>query len=126
MKTSKHSIIALLTLLLVAGALLGCSSLGDGFLFPEQQSGVRFLFGLNGDMSVAAFKVNSETGALTSVAGSPFDTSTCCQGTLDVTRDGTFVFVAGGEGGGVAVLSVNQSTGALTPVSGSPFEIGSC
>jgi 6-phosphogluconolactonase len=126
MKTSKLHITAILSLLLVAGALIGCSSLGDGFLFPEDQTTVRFLFGLNDDMSVAAFKVNQNTGALTAVAGSPFDSNTCCSGTLDVTRDGTFVFVAGGEGGGVAVLSVNQSTGALTPVAGSPFDIGSC
>src|SRR3954463_5783014 len=127
MKTSKLHIIAILSLLLVAGVLIGCSSLGDGFLFPEEQSGVRFLFGLNSDdMSVAAFRVNPDTGALTAVAGSPFATDTCCQGTVDVTRDGKFVFVAGGEGGGVAVLSVNQDTGALTQVAGSPFDVGSC
>lgn len=127
MKTSKP-ILATLLLLLVAGALIGCSSLGDGFLFPEEQQVlVRFLFALNSDdMSVAAFKVNSDTGALTAAPGSPFDSSTCCQGTLDASHDGKFVFVAGGEGGGVAVFSVNQDTAALTPVSGSPFDIGSC
>jgi 6-phosphogluconolactonase len=125
MKTSKLHITAILALLLVAGALIGCSSLGDGFLFPEGQAAVRFLFTFNDDGTVTAFRVNPDTGALTMVAGSPFNAVDDCCGALDATHDGRFVFVVSKDAGQLAVLSVNQDTGALTAV-GTPSTVAEC
>lgn len=125
MKSSKP-LIAVLSLLLVAGVLLGCSTLGEGFLFPEgEQLLVRFLFAVNGNGgSIAAFRVNPDTGALTAISGSPFEgLSSEGQARLTATLDGRFVYTTNGSSQ-IAGFSVNQDTGALTPVPGSPFEVG--
>src|SRR4051812_12621334 len=125
MKTSKLPIVALCALLLLAGTILGCSSLGDGFLFPEGGAAVRFLFAFNDDGTVAAFRVNPNTGALTMTVGSPFNAVDDCCGAVDATRDGRFVFVVSKNAGQLAVLSVNQDTGALTAV-GAPSTVAQC
>lgn len=96
----------------------------------------KFLFVTNPENSasegVLAFTIDTSTGALTPVAGSPFSTGTVdsnAQGAA-VTPDGKFLFVANaGEyddciNGDIAAFSVNASTGALTPVPGSPFTAG--
>ena len=76
---------------------------------------------------VAAFKLDPNTGALTSVSGSPFSTGPVgspAQIVYDAAR-GPFVYVALSNPPSfqnlIAAFSVDQSTGALTPVPGSPF-----
>ena len=76
-----------------------------------------------GNGLVAAFSVNSSTGQLTSVPGTPTSTGGSA-GPLAITADGKFLFVANQQQGNVAVFSIS-STGALTPITGSPFTTNS-
>jgi 6-phosphogluconolactonase len=85
----------------------------------------RFLFVANNantanGNSVSAFSINSDTGVLTAVPGSPFPASPF---PLFVAADpsGQYVYVGLDSSPGIAAFVMNQSTGALTPIPGSPF-----
>jgi 6-phosphogluconolactonase len=76
--------------------------------------------------SVAAYPIETATGALTPVAGSPYAAGGCpMSATVDPT--GKFVYVADtgcGGAGSVLAYTLDAATGALTPVTGSPFAAG--
>ena len=100
----------------------------------------------NGDLdtatngNVAAFTINSSTGALTPATGSPFTAGTNPKN-VAVDPSGRFVYVTNEDAGeapiaaavrlaaaaaapgdgGLSGFSVNQETGVLTPIPGSPF-----
>jgi 6-phosphogluconolactonase (cycloisomerase 2 family) len=76
------------------------------------------LFGSNG---IATFSVNSKTGALTSVPGSPFPSGA---GPAYLVVAGNFLYVVNEADGNVSGFSINPATGVLTPVPGSPFGSG--
>jgi 6-phosphogluconolactonase (cycloisomerase 2 family) len=74
---------------------------------------------------IAAFAINETTGALSEIAGSPFDASA---NPLAITFDPTgrnlyagHLLVSSTPEFQVRAYSVNATTGALTPISGSPF-----
>ena len=72
--------------------------------------------------TVAAFTINSATGALTAVQGSPFPASTFpAQAAVDPT--GKFLYVSNynDPAGGVSAYTINSTSGALTAIAGSPF-----
>ena len=73
--------------------------------------------------SVTAYGIDPSTGALTSIAGSPFASGT---GALSVALDpaGKFLYVGNYYDGTISAYTVNSSTGALTGVAGSPFDTG--
>jgi 6-phosphogluconolactonase len=74
--------------------------------------------------TIDALQVNSETGALSTVPGSPFTSGTNSYLTVDPTNH--FVFAADVDPpGGIFAFTIDASTGALTPVPGSPFLLGS-
>lgn len=126
MKTKRLILIAAATLLAATALLIGCTSVGEGFIIPVGEGEVvpRFVFVKNlNDGTVTAFTVNPTTGALTAVAGSPFDIGDSPGRFLAVDPTSRFVYVPVFEDT-LVVLQVNQTTGALTPVSGSPFDIG--
>lgn len=80
----------------------------------------------NGGDGVSAYTINTTSGALTPVAGSPF---AGFAGPAGVTVDpsGRFVYVANAANitsGSVSALTIDGSSGALTPVAGSPFATG--
>lgn len=67
---------------------------------------------------VVAYTINSTTGALTPVAGSPFkvpgqDTS------MDIEQTGRFLYT--GNGSTISGFHINSTNGALTQVPGSPY-----
>lgn len=67
--------------------------------------------------SISVFSINTTTGALTAVTGSPFTGSGPANGiTIDPT--GNFLYVAAN---GVDAYSVNQTTGTLTVITGAPY-----
>ena len=69
--------------------------------------------------STSLFSINSTTGALTPVTGSPFPGSGAGNGiTVDPTSH--FVYVAST---GIDAYAINQTTGALTAITGSPYTI---
>jgi 6-phosphogluconolactonase len=76
--------------------------------------------------SVWAYTINSSTGALSALAGSPFAAG---NGPSSVVVDpsGRFVYVTnfGANVGSVSAYIINSSTGALSRVAGSPFGAGS-
>jgi 6-phosphogluconolactonase len=76
-----------------------------------------------GTGTVSAYTVNTTSGALTAVTGSPFSAAT---GPNSIVSDsgGKFVYVAN-QSGGVSAYTVNRSTGVLAPITGSPFATGS-
>ena len=82
--------------------------------------------------SISAFAIDSVTGALTVVPGSPFPTAPALisgqvPGANSVTVDPArkFLYAAINQGNDISGYSINASTGALTPISGSPFSSGS-
>jgi len=77
----------------------------------------------NGSNDVAAYKVDTETGALSPVTGSPFraDVEPFA---VTVAPDGKTVYVANNASNTVSIYTINTSSGKLTPISGSPFGEG--
>lgn len=86
----------------------------------------KFLYLPFGDINaVQAFTINTTTGGLTEVSGSPFPL-TALGSTDAVVNDpqNRFLFI-GGEGTGLlTVFQINSTTGALTEAPGSPFNFG--
>jgi 6-phosphogluconolactonase (cycloisomerase 2 family) len=76
---------------------------------------------LYGVSRIAGFSLNSETGALTPVPGSPFLAGT---NPAFLAVAGNFLYVVNEEEGNVSGYSINPTTGALTTVPGSPFGSG--
>ena len=72
--------------------------------------------------NVSAYTINSSTGALSAIAGSPFAAG---KNPISVTVDpsGRFAYVAN-DGNSVSAYTINSSTGALRAVAGSPFAAG--
>lgn len=92
----------------------------------------RFLYVANVGAGVAdpgtlsAYSIDSGTGALTPVAGSPFAAGNGPDSVV-VDPSGRFVYAAnyGWPGSGtVSAYAIDAGTGALTPVAGSPFAAG--
>lgn len=70
---------------------------------------------------ILAFAIDPNTGALTPVAGSPFQTEL---GGASMTTDptGKYLYIAGGNA--VFAHAIDPSTGALSRIPGSPFSTG--
>ncbi|MBZ5718881.1 MAG: lactonase family protein [Acidobacteriia bacterium] len=77
----------------------------------------------NANHLVAAFSIDSSTGALTPVSGSPFTTG---DGPFRVVLDqsGKYLYTANSHGNTISAFAIDSSTGALTAMSGSPFTTG--
>ncbi len=77
-----------------------------------------------GSHNVSGFSINTTTGALTPVAGSPFAAGTDPT-SVAVDATGRFAYVANqnysAKSGSVSAYAISASTGVLTAVSGSPF-----
>ena len=87
--------------------------------------GGKFLFvGMSGtnhaNNAVSAFSIDSTTGALTQITGSPFATGNDPQG-LACDPAGKFLFTANIQDDTVSAFTIDPTSGALTAVSGSPF-----
>ena len=105
-------------------AWTACSSSSNGSGNPPPVGPVTdFVYVANtggAPSTVAAFSADRTTGALTEIAGSPYDAGSSSSA-IAVNPAGTFLFVANYSSGDISVLSINPSTGELTPVNGSPF-----
>jgi 6-phosphogluconolactonase (cycloisomerase 2 family) len=79
------------------------------------------------DATISAFTIDSNSGLLAGVAGSPFPSggSGTVNGPTGITADnaGHFVYVCNASND-VSVFAVNGSTGALSPIASSPFPDG--
>ena len=77
----------------------------------------------NGDGTISAYTIDSTTGKLTAVAGSPYPDGTA-PAAVSLAPNGKFAFSASDSGTKIHAFTINQSTGQLTEVSGSPFSTG--
>jgi 6-phosphogluconolactonase len=96
--------------------------------------GGNFLFVSATNVSPAAiyvYSIDSTTGALTQVTGSPFSTPNTFSTPGGLTTDGLgkylYVCESFGDhnGGAIMAYSLNSTTGFLTPLTGSPFTFSS-
>jgi 6-phosphogluconolactonase len=79
--------------------------------------------GNSGSDNISAFSIDSSTGILTPVPGSPFATGGVAGGfgiSLAPTPDDQFLIVANGDSNTITVYSIGAN-GALAQVAGSPF-----
>ncbi|MGC2772209.1 MAG: beta-propeller fold lactonase family protein [Candidatus Sulfotelmatobacter sp.] len=79
-----------------------------------------FLYATDQEQSVWAFTIDSQSGTLTPVHGSPFTAGSQPVG-LQVDPSGEFLYVALSNSNGIAAFSIDNASGALTTVLGSPF-----
>jgi len=75
---------------------------------------------------VDAFTIDSSTGNLTALAGSPFPLNSSTQTALfaDIDPAGKFLYVSDLNASDVLAFSIDGTTGSLTAVTGSPFNSG--
>lgn len=115
----------------VPALLAGSPFASGGNLFLALDPSGKFLFApdIGPPNGVSAFTIDSTTGALTSVPGSPF--AFAGQTVLNsnpvgivVDSTGQFVYVALRATNQVAAFSIVSGTGALASVPGSPFPAG--
>lgn len=111
------------------GALtsVGSATIGESPYSVAVDPSGRFVYAVAIDaVGVYGFTINSTTGVLTAMSGSPFGTSSNADAPDSVAVDptGRFLMVGldcCGSSAGVSVFSVAATTGKLTVVSGSPF-----
>ncbi len=70
---------------------------------------------------IYAYSINGATGALTSVAGSPFAFTATDPDNLAISPSGAYLFVSNNGSDSVTVFSINAGTGALAEAANSPF-----
>jgi len=75
---------------------------------------------LNGSDAISAFTINSSTGALTTIVGSPFPAGSVPY-MVRVDPSGRFAYATAYDSDDISAYSINSRTGALTPIAGSPF-----
>jgi len=76
--------------------------------------------------NILGFTIDSQTGALTLMPGSPFPTLENGQPYgIQVDPSGKFLYVALSNSNGIAAFTIDPTTGALTTVPGSPFQTSS-
>ena len=75
--------------------------------------------------TIAAFSIDSASGALTAIPGSPFATTLqFAPNQLAIHPSCKFLYaIDGGGNDAVAGLAINSASGALSPIAGSPFAL---
>jgi 6-phosphogluconolactonase len=67
--------------------------------------------------SISAYSVNSTTGALNPIAGSPFVSTGSQPDAVWASPGGNYLYVANGASNNLSIFSINTGTGLLTPLS---------
>jgi 6-phosphogluconolactonase (cycloisomerase 2 family) len=75
---------------------------------------------VNANHTISAFSIDSTTGALTQIPGSPFTSGNDPQG-LATDPGGKLLYTANSKDNTLSAFTIDGSSGALTPISGSPF-----
>ena len=112
-------------------ALIGCGSGGSSTQLSPPPAPQQYVYAANYNSNdVSAYVINSSTGALTPIPGSPFNTAggqanQGQTGSVAVDPSGKFVYVSSTQPSPeISAYAINASTGALTPIPGSPFAAG--
>ena len=77
----------------------------------------------SGSNDISAYTIDSTTGALSLVIGSPF-TAGYWPYLVAVDPSGKFVYAPNNHSNDISAYTIDSATGALSPVSGSPFAAG--
>jgi 6-phosphogluconolactonase (cycloisomerase 2 family) len=92
--------------------------------------GNHFLYATNagttggpGSNTISAYTIDSGSGALTAIAGSPFAT-VAAPYAIAVEPGGHYAYVANFHNNTISAYSISGGTGALTPITGGPAEPG--
>ncbi|MGA8429090.1 MAG: beta-propeller fold lactonase family protein [Candidatus Sulfotelmatobacter sp.] len=105
-------------------SLAGFASGGSPTALVIHPSG-KFVYGISEQKNaIIAFHLNSTTGALTKIAGSPFLTHSQNPWAATIDPNGNYLFVPNANGANVSVFAIDSGTGAVTQVPGSPFSAG--
>lgn len=108
-----------LTLLGAPGPYIG---LGNNAIAVTVDPLNRFVYaGYYSSNYISAFTMNASTGALTQIAGSPFNTSGAAGTFITVEATGKFLYFANSGSASISGFTINSATGALTTIPGSPF-----
>jgi len=77
----------------------------------------QFLYlGSSGGATFTGFSINSETGALTSIPGSPFTSTGNNPAAIGINPSFPFLYAANAGSNNISVFAINPGTGALTSV----------
>lgn len=136
------TLLATIVGLLACGGVSGSSTQNT----PGQPSGnpqpqtAEYLYVTHGtDSSISVFRVNTNTGGLSEIAGSPFASGSastrqavCLGGTscdsvprpVAADRSGRFLYVIDPDKNGVRAFTIDSTTGAIAPVSTLAFDTG--
>ncbi len=109
-------------------SILGAGALETGPTFTTGSSAVmftpKFLYTANsGSNNVSAYAIDSSTGQLSSISGSPFGVG-ITPGAVVAEPLGRFVYVVNQGDNTVSAFSINSTSGVLSPVPGQPFAVG--
>lgn len=119
------------SLMMVPGSPFLTGGNGIGFYYASNTATAtirkRFVYVSNdGTNDISGFSIDTSTGSLTLVPGSPFPTGGSGNGTgisLTVTPSGKFLYAGNSGSTDISAFSVGQN-GALTALTGSPFPAG--
>jgi len=76
-----------------------------------------------GSNNVSAYTIDPSTGALTTIAGSPFPAARF-PASVAVDPGGKFAYVSDENSNNISAYTIDLSTGALSAIAGSPFPAG--
>lgn len=72
--------------------------------------------------TVSGYSINSSSGELTAIQGSPFPVNSAATAeSIATDPKGRFLFIGQEAGGAISVFTINGTSGALSEISGSPF-----
>jgi 6-phosphogluconolactonase (cycloisomerase 2 family) len=81
----------------------------------------KFLYAaINQGNDLSAYLIDSNTGALTPISGSPFSAGNVPM-TVRVDPSGRYAYATNLHSNNISAYSIDSGTGALTPIAGSPF-----
>lgn len=106
----------------IPGSPYGFGGEGENTALKTDPSGLNLLYVANSAIGVTGYKINSATGELTLIQGSPFP-GTSNPLSLAIDPQSKFLYAANLDGG-VSAFSVNAASGQLTAITGSPFAAG--
>jgi 6-phosphogluconolactonase (cycloisomerase 2 family) len=109
------------TLAAIAGSPFAAGTQPKGLAIDPQ--GALLYTANSGSNDVSAFVIDSSSGALGAVTGSPFPTGGVGPSAVAVDSDTSIVYVTEQGTHDIAAYGI-ASNGALTPVAGSPFGVG--
>jgi 6-phosphogluconolactonase len=99
-------------------------SAATGTALRAQSSGFVYVTNAGGNSgagSISAYSIDSQTGSLLAVPGSPF-ANPAIPWSIAVDPKGRFAYVANRGDNTISAYAIDGTTGTLTPVPGSPFK----